>query len=257
MTVEFRNFDGSIKGMRALVVSLWIGLVAACGTSGNLIGGPFIDAWGDPGADTPVDAGADTGIDPPADPVPDDPPIEPFAFVLINPSDEPMYVEWSFSGRQAIVGGRWLGYDFVSFEWFHPFCTVSCASIPPGECGCMECEPYLPVMLEIPPEGEVRIEWDGPDVFHIFEDDCGCWCTVPEPLVLPGVEPHYVVAGFESWSGFACWGGCGPDEDGIIHDAYPDGERLCALADAWLPAREDMVLVLGGAVCWEDWEHGP
>jgi hypothetical protein len=112
-------------------------------------------------------------------------------------------------------------------------------------------------MMEIGPGESQRIDWLEPFVFHVGYDACGCACSDPEFLDRPDLEPHYVVAGIESWSGYTCLGACAPDDLGLIRDATPFGERFCALADAWLPVSGDLTLVLGGAGCWDDWESGP
>jgi hypothetical protein len=232
--------------MSRLAVLLWIGLVAGCGTSGNLIGGDFIDSW--------ADARSDPADDPGSDPVPDAAPQEPFHFVLVNPTSEPMYVDWSLAAGGAILGYRAVGSDLQTMLWYHPFCTLSCASIPAGECGCIDCAPPEPMVIEIPPSSEYRVAWEGPHVFTLEMDRCGCACSVEELLAEPSYGPHYVTAGVVSYSSYDCWAGwCSPDPDGVIHAASPSGERRCALADAGVPVVGDMVLVLGGAECWERW----
>jgi len=240
--------------MKAIAVSIILGLVSACGTTGTL-GWP--SPW-DTTTDEPPDPGADTGHDPGPDPDDDDVPVVqgPFTFVLRNPHSFPLYVDWTFSGTAEILGGRSLPGGFVEILWFHPGCTVDCEDIPPDECGCVDCDAPEPAVLEVPAGGEYWVQWDGPDVFQLGIDSCGCQCALPEPLLAPGMESHYVTAGVESWSGYACWGGCGAGPDGVIHGAYTDGERSCALADSWLPIEGGMILVLGGAPCWEEWGSG-
>ncbi len=137
--------------------------------------------------------------------------------------------------------------------WFHPFCTMPCSSIPPGECGCIDCAPPEPMVIEIAPFSDVRVLWEGPDVYHLSTDRCGCGCSIEELLAEPSYGTHFVTAGIESYSGYDCWGSCGVDPDGIVHGASPAGERYCALADSSVPVTGDMVLVLGGAECWERW----
>ena len=240
-----RLLRGSIQCMKRLAVILWICALPGCGTSGSLIGGDFIDSWADSRPDPGVDAGSDTGVDAPAQ--------DPFFFVLVNPTSEPMYVDWSMGGHFAVHGRRALGSGLERFAWFHPFCMLDCASIPDGECACIDCAPHEPVVVEIPPSSDVRLEWAGPSVFHTSVDACGCGCSMDELLAEPSYGPHFVTAGVESYSDYDCWGSCGMDSDGIIHGAYPQGERHCALADADVPVRGDMVLVLGGAECWREW----
>ncbi len=230
--------------MRAFAVLLWICALQGCGTSGNLIGGDFIDSW--------ADSRPDPGLDPDADPVPDAAAQEPFFFVLVNPTSEPLYVDWSLGGS-AVLGQRALESERETIFWFSPFCTMSCASIPGDECGCIDCAPPEPVVLEIPPSSDVRVEWTGPSVYRMSTDRCGCGCSIEELLAEPSYGAHFVTAGVESYTGYACWGACGAGSDGLIHAASPDGERLCALADASVPVVGDMVLVLGGAECWGRW----
>jgi hypothetical protein len=239
---------GRFKGMSRLAVTLWIGVVAGCGTSGNLIGGDFIDSWADA-----RDARPDPGEDPGIDPVPDAAPQEPFDFVLVNPTSEPMYVDWAFGSGGAILGYRAVESDLQTMLWYHPFCTLACSSIPAGECGCIDCAPPEPAVIEIPPSSEYRVAWEGPHVFALDTDRCGCACSIEELLADPTYGPHFVTAGVESYSEYECWGACAVDPDGVVHGAYASGERHCALADAGVPVEGDMVLVLGGAECWERW----
>jgi hypothetical protein len=234
--------------MRKLAVSFWICVLPCCGTSGSLIGGDFIDSWADSRSDTGVDTGFDPGVDPGVDPEPH----APFSFVLVNPTSEPMYVDWSLAGN-VILGRRFFETEFETMHWFPPFCTLPCPSMPGDECGCIDCAPPEPVVVEVPPASEIRVLWEGPLVYTLSNDRCGCDCSIEEQLNEPSYAPHIVDAGVESYSGYACWGGCGVDPDGFIHAAYTDGERYCAQAASSLPLTGDMVLVLGGAECWERW----
>lgn len=240
--------------MRVSAVSLWIGLACACGTTDGLMGYPYRDVAMDPRADPLDDPAPDPMIDPPSDPAVEDASLDqgPFTFVIVNGHSETLYVDWSADSRRAVLGGRLLDEGFEEFWWFYPECAIRCDEIPAGECGCIECEPTLPVALELGPGERVEIEWDGPDVFRYGTDACGCPCVLSEPLARADLGPHYVISGVMGYTGYACYG-CTPDEDGVIRGASPDGETHCALADSWLPIEGEVVLVLGGAECWEVW----
>jgi hypothetical protein len=173
---------------------------------------------------------------------------DPIAFRVVNPSGGSlMWMDWTHEGLTELHGRVPGEFDFL---WFHPPCTADCDEIPEGECGCLECEPADPVMLEFGPFGEVLIEWEGPQVYTVEEDACGCPCVRERHVPVPSE----LIVGLVSWESYACTvSGCGPDADGIILGAGPDGERLCATRFLDLPFDDGEFTLLMGTVCDSDW----
>lgn len=172
---------------------------------------------------------------------------EPITFRLVNPSGfDPAYMDWTHEGLTELHG-RSLD-DSWRFLWFPPPCTMDCADVPEGECACLECEPADPVMRELGPFGEVLVEWEGPDVYTLVEDECGCFCARAEPLLYPGSN----VVGLVSYSGYSCPDDC-PPHAGLIEGAVPDGSRRCATRIVDLPWEEESLTILMGTVCDSDW----
>lgn len=174
---------------------------------------------------------------------------DPITFRIVNPFGSVAgYMDWTHEGRTEIVG---RGHTDTSrrFFWFHPPCTMDCEEVPEGECACLECEPDEPVMREFEPFGEVLVEWEGPDVYTLEEDECGCFCARARPLM----SPDAIDVGLVSHEGYSCAGDCAPDAGGLIAGALPDGNRRCGTLYLELPYERDDLTLLMGTVCEGDW----
>lgn len=172
----------------------------------------------------------------------------PFDFRLVNPNGfDPAYMDWTHEGLTEIKGRVPGQFDFL---WFHPPCTTDCEDIPEGECGCLECEPADPVMREFEPFGEILVHWEGPHVYTLEEDSCGCTCARAAELPLP----HEIIVGMVSYYTYECLTtDCAPDASSLIADSIPHGDRRCATHFMDIPHDDEQWTILMGTVCDSDW----
>jgi hypothetical protein len=174
----------------------------------------------------------------------------PVTFHFFNIYDwTTMYVDWTYEGKTELFAS--LDGESWSYSWFRPPCTLDCEDIPPGECGCMECDPRERVVREIAPMTEAAVHWNGPDIFMLDEDECGCTCTRSMPLTLP-LDMSTI---FLTWSSYDCPGGpCAMDEGGSIYGAIPDGSISCNGTYMGVPnLPEDFMYTLDGGPCPDGW----
>jgi hypothetical protein len=175
---------------------------------------------------------------------------KPITFRLVNPSGfDRFYMDWTHEGRTELVG-RFVDDPSVTFAWFHPPCTADCEEIPEGECGCLDCEPHDPVMMEFQPFGEVEIHWRGPEIYVFEEDSCGCTCVRTRELTAEGS----IQVGLVAWDGCTHPDGeCVPDAEGLVPGATPDGNRRCTARQWDLPYEPERPTLRFGTVCDSEW----
>ncbi len=225
--------------MRALITLVQSTMLLACGGTTDI--GGRLDASSDAPMDISPDPGEDTTVSM-------QPQEAPLTFRILNSTYMDLYLDWTFEGRTAVHGmrsGALVTGGANDFSWFHPSCTEDCDAILPGGCGCVECEPMLPSARRLAPGESVAVTWTDPVVYHLFMDDCGCFCAQDTPLMGPCV---LVVAGVAR-SGYACYD-CVVDGDGIITGASVDGTRFCARTSTAIPTDPgEIVLSLTGDDC--------